>query len=768
MKKTLSRHDLALSLCAIVLGFTCIWLGLGRSVDFGLRQARDALHQHPASGEIVVVEIDAKSLAAIDQWPWPRRAHAQMVDRLRQYGARITAFDVDFSTASTPLDDRLFSEALARAKDSVVLPTFRQQRSVDSTDIYENLPIDQLRRHAFLGGVNIFTESDGLVRRYETGVVTDHLMRPSIGALLAENSSPASNSLTIDLSIDPATIPRFSYIDVLNGSIPRVRLANKRVLIGATAIEMGDRYAVPGHGVLPGVIIQALAAETLFQGAGNSNWGPWPLFALISVLIFMLNSQAKPRTCKLILAGGFTGIFLTPLVLEYLKLGSLDCAPSLFMLLFSTGLFIARGIQRNLRQTMMTDAETALPNAVALAERLKSEPTLVVATARIQHFSELSSLLGPEQRADLFKQVVDRLQFANESGITYRVAENALAWSLPSGDHQLLSERFDALSALFRSSIMVGGRSVDLSLTYGVAEGESTDAKSLLALALLAADRAAEQGLRWDIHNAQHGRDLDWKLSLFSELDEALVNGDLWLAYQPKVALDSGLIIGAEALIRWSHHQRGPIAPEHFIHAIEDAGRIHDLTIFVVKTAMSQLEDWENAGHQLSLAVNISASLLGDSMFIAEIIDLVSQSPISPSHLTFEITETAALADPDTAIAAMKQLRDLGLRISIDDYGTGQSTLSYLKQLPADEIKIDKCFITNLIHDKNDQILVRSTIALAHELGFSVVAEGIEDAACLRLITSFGCDIGQGWEIGKPMPVDDFQALLSSHQSNAA
>ena len=208
--------------------------------------------------------------------------------------------------------------------------------------------------------------------------------------------------------------------------------------------------------------------------------------------------------------------------------------------------------------------------------------------------------------------------------------------------------------------------------------------------------------------------------------------------------------------------------PDHFIPVIEAAGRIRELTLFVLERALADLATWHSGGNDLGIAVNISTPLLDDLQFADDVAAIITASGVNPARLTLEITESAALANPERAVAAMERLVALGLRLSIDDYGTGQSTLSYLKRLPASEIKIDKSFITDLVDTRNDQILVRSTIDLAHELGFKVVAEGIEDAACMALLATMGCDTAQGWHIGKPVAADLFAAMLTPKLALAA
>ncbi|MGB3378177.1 MAG: EAL domain-containing protein, partial [Allopontixanthobacter sediminis] len=211
---------------------------------------------------------------------------------------------------------------------------------------------------------------------------------------------------------------------------------------------------------------------------------------------------------------------------------------------------------------------------------------------------------------------------------------------------------------------------------------------------------------------------------------------------------------GFEALIRWEHPVYGGIGPDVFIPVIEKSGRIDSLTLFVIRRTLSDLAQWDRQRPGLGCAVNISARLLGDSAFVQQAIALVEQSEVANQQITFEVTETAALDDPELSTLALGKIRDTGIKISIDDYGTGQSTMSYLQRLPVDEIKIDQSFVKTVTTNRGNRVMVESTIEMAHALGLTVVAEGIEDAECMRLLHTLRCDIAQGWHISKPVSAE--------------
>jgi EAL domain-containing protein (putative c-di-GMP-specific phosphodiesterase class I) len=301
-------------------------------------------------------------------------------------------------------------------------------------------------------------------------------------------------------------------------------------------------------------------------------------------------------------------------------------------------------------------------------------------------------------------------------------------------------------------------------LSIGVCDQQIENIETAVSSAMVAADQAEQRGLNWARYNsAGKDKDAEWRLSILAELDRAIEQGNIWVAYQAKYNLAHGTIVGAEALLRWQHPRRGAISPDEFIPLVEESGRIEKLTMYILDTA---IRDFADAEDHLSVAVNISTRLIGHNRLLGPIQSALQHYGMAPHRLTLEITESAAMAD-DAGIEELKALRELGVHISIDDYGTGQSTLSYLKMLPATEIKIDRSFVQMVLTSKSDAMVVDSTVKLAHALGLSVVAEGVETEEVLALLGKLGCDTAQGYHIARPEKFDDF-AQRCDHSSRSA
>jgi EAL domain-containing protein (putative c-di-GMP-specific phosphodiesterase class I) len=254
---------------------------------------------------------------------------------------------------------------------------------------------------------------------------------------------------------------------------------------------------------------------------------------------------------------------------------------------------------------------------------------------------------------------------------------------------------------------------------------------------------------------------------MLSQLDEAIDRGEVWVAYQPKLELGSRRIIGAEALARWTHPEKGPIAASEFVAAAEQSNRIGKLTDFVLEQAVAAAAQINKRGIEFEVAVNLSARLLTDKGFTLRLSALLARHHLLPEHLTLELTETAALTGGE-GLDMITRLRDLGINIAIDDYGTGLSTLDYLKKIPANEIKIDQSFVKGIADNRSDRLMVQSTIGLAHSLGRKVVAEGVEHREILDVLAEMNCDIAQGFAIGRPMSLDGLVKRLATDRKRGA
>ena len=738
---------------AMLLGLAGVARPLTNAVEaFGF-----AVRGHAASGTLVVVEMDAASVAAIDRWPWSRRHYATLIDQLRKAGAKSITFDVEFSTPSTPADDRVLAKAIRRAGGTVVLPTFAQPARHNDRRSIDALPVEALRENAVLASVSVDPDSDGLVRQMLLGTITAGTPRPSLSAYIAHRSGRADVQFPIDYSIDPSSIPRLSFIDVEQRRTAPSAVRGKDVLIGATAVEIGDRYAAPRYGVLPGVVVQALAAETLFETLPKKVGGIPALLIALLVSMLIARSNRVGRAVGLGLVGT-VGL----LVLHWLGWRTgyvIDCAPGLIMLLSVTGARLLDLMLRNFRHRRLHDSATGLPNRNALAHSMQAVSAGIIVAAVIDNYDRLAAVLGDAETASLINRVAERLNMATGGAAVHRVEDRVLAWP-GSNSFDQLEQGLVGAAQLMRAPIEAAGRRVDVTIGFGIAPA--------LAEATLAAAEAVERQSIWHYHAEGERALLDRNISLMGELDAAIENGELSVVYQPKLDLAADAVTSAEALVRWNHPALGFLSPDAFIPMAEKNDRIEGLTLYVLRQAVSDMVAWRTKGLDLRVAVNISARLVACKTFGGAVHKILSGMPFPADRLIFEVTESATLDDPEAAAAALHAFSAMGVTVSMDDYGTGQSTLGYLRQLPLTELKIDRSFVQHAHQNRGDAVLVRSTVELAHELSIRVVAEGVEDEECLAFLRSVGCDYAQGYHVGKPMAVDQLFELAHRECRNAA
>jgi len=249
-------------------------------------------------------------------------------------------------------------------------------------------------------------------------------------------------------------------------------------------------------------------------------------------------------------------------------------------------------------------------------------------------------------------------------------------------------------------------------------------------------------------------------IKIVGDFPLALERNELRLAFQPKVECRTRELYGVEALVRWQHPELGMLMPDAFVGAIEQAGGIAHLTRWVLRESVARAAAWRDQGLKVAIAVNISVDDLVDEYLPYYLLDLVKRDGLAPSLVTLEVTESAMMHNVYKSLSVVSCIHELGFRIAVDDFGTGQSALTQLKRLPVDELKIDKSFVLG-IKDRKDQAIVSATIDLAHQLGLSVVAEGVENADALDRLAALGCEYAQGYHIGKPMPPQDFLAWLA-------
>ena len=748
------RTLLWLAIAGVIFGA----LGLGEILEDVFRTGRNSLHWHKASGDIVVIKVDNETLRQVGRWPWPRRIHADLVNKLTDVGAKRIFFDVQFYGASNPVDDRLFANALKRSGRVTIAAPFAGSPNLDAGAA--DPPLSAFVEHAHLGTIAVRYNYQNAVWEVPYGASSNGKTTPSFSSMLSGRTGPAGARFRPDYSVDPLSIPSVSAASVLSGKFDPALLRGKDVVVGTTSEILSDTFFIPGVGQMGGVYVHVIGAETLKSGR-PVDLGWLPLFLAALGIAGLVLSRPAERHQLLVVGIGIVAVLIGPVVLES-RLIYLNVTPAALVLVSTAGVLL----RRRFKKRGLVDPVSGLPNLTALkSHRGGRDRALIV--ARALNYAEIVATLPTNNERQLVEQIVSRLSVGASDRVHYYGDGGIFAWfddpTKPFGPH------LEALYALFRTPIRVSGLSIDLSISFGVEIGSGRSLANRLGSALLAAEEAAHDGLKWKYHDPDSLQNASWRLSMLSQLDDAIDGGEVWIAYQPKVDLKTRRIVGAEALARWTHPEKGPIAAAEFVGAAEQHDRIGKLTTFVLEHAIEAAATVNRGGGNFDISVNLSGRLLGDRKLVGRIAILLEQNGLEARHLTLELTETAALAGSGDALDMLGQLCELGVNISIDDYGTGLSTLEYLKKIPASEIKIDQSFVKGMAENRSERLMVSSTIALAHSLGRRVVAEGVETREALELLAEMECDIAQGFITGRPMSLESLRRrLLSDRRSRAA
>lgn len=416
------------------------------------------------------------------------------------------------------------------------------------------------------------------------------------------------------------------------------------------------------------------------------------------------------------------------------------------------------------------DGDSGLPNRVffeeKIAPKMAARVSFSLGVVEIQRIAEMRAVLTQEHMTDLVRGVAHRLNGVN---VSYLAQLSPDTFVFAHFDHGKADVCSSMIVSSFAEPLPVGEFMVDLRVSVGLTRfpADGDDISSLLRHANSALDGARMSEQRYSWYDADLSAAQKDKLSMMSDLREALMAGEVKFAYQPKLDLATGQITSVEALMRWISPTRGFVSPEEFISMAEKTGDIRRLTDWALETAVRQVADWRGQGINLAVAVNLSTNDLMNSKLPNQILELLNKYSVPASSLKLEVTESAVMHDMSRALDVLNMLSAMGLILSIDDYGTGYSSLSYIKSLPVSEIKIDKSFILKLAEDEEDKILVRSTIELAHNLGMQVTAEGVENEESVDLLKDYGCNTLQGYHICRPIPSDELVEFLNEFENAA-
>jgi diguanylate cyclase (GGDEF)-like protein len=425
------------------------------------------------------------------------------------------------------------------------------------------------------------------------------------------------------------------------------------------------------------------------------------------------------------------------------------------------------------RYQALHDPLTDLPNrtlfqdrtGIALRTAARSGATVAMLLLDLNRFKEVNDTLGHQYGDHLLLQVAERLRGSlRDSDSVARLGGDEFAILLPISGWEEALAATQRVGAALRAPFSMSDIALDVDASIGIALAEpGDDVETLLRhadVAMYEAKTAHNPFARYE--SSRDDNNLS-RLVLLGDLRRAINAGELTLHYQPKISTGTGTLSSVEALVRWQHPALGLLWPDKFIPLAESTAIIHALTTEVLRLALSQARKWADAGRSIPVAVNISARSLLDPRFPAHLQELLDAHGVAPCLLILELTETAVMTDHDLALTVLQALDSMGVSLSIDDFGIGYSSMSYLRTLPVKELKIDRSFVTGMANDPDSAVIVRSTVDLGHNLGMTVVAEGVQDSITRSHLADMGCDFMQGYEICCPVPARELELWIDTH-----
>ncbi|MCJ1959716.1 EAL domain-containing protein [Novosphingobium mangrovi (ex Hu et al. 2023)] len=729
--------------------------GLSVPIEDVLRNLRVPLRLHPSNGQTVMVLMDDRTLGALDSLDVSRGDDAKLLDTLFGAGAKRVFFARLLPDQARPEDRDAFIAQLKAHPGRVftgALPSSDQKPG----NYAARVPTSAYAQHIEV--VSLLTLHHPFNIGFEMPFASDSPIGqiPSMSAALAGVEGDTSTLFTPDTSIDVRSYPEISYIDVLRGDFIRENVTGKDVIVVAAAANYNDIHKIAGqYGTVPGGYIQALAGETLQQGLPrNVGW----LLPLVIVVAIIVTGIGRGRVLDWKRSGALlTVIVAAPFMLEYVRV-SMQVAPAFVVAL--TAVLRMRSLDR-VEVASETNAGSGLPSVQALRNSAEKSNRILVAL-KIRNYGAIIGSFAEHVEANVAREIVRRIRISDDTATVYHEG-GMFMWLSSIRNAFDLFENLEGLHRIVQNGIQVGGLDIDLSFNCGV----DSEFDRAMSTRVAGAMQSAEEAIRNDELVYQHDsrkHEAQWEISLLTSLDRAIDNGEVWVAYQPKFDLRSNRICGAEALVRWTHPERGPISPEKFIRIAEEFHRIERITRFVVDDAVRCAVEMMREGLDISMSVNISAQLLRNPVLPTMISDILALHGLPADRLILEITETDKLDRSSRTYQMLQRLVQSGLRLSIDDFGTGNATLDYLRYLPASEVKIDRSFVSAMETSKDDLVLVQSIIEMAHSLDRTVVAEGVETSVGLDILKRQGCDIVQGYHIGRPVPFADLALMIAAGQ----
>lgn len=736
--------------CALLFGAIAGLIDLALPAEDFYRAVRAELRSRPVPQDIAMIALDDKTLKAFNG-DFPSRAdEARLVEALFAAGVERIAYDRAHSQAETPEADAAFVKTLERHKGKVwigIVP--RQEYGFQVVE--ETVPLPEFRKRSNLASMTATGSLLGLSMKMPTRVELDGQTHPSLSAALADYTGP-SRQYRPDYAFDPNTVPTFSFVDVLQGKISASELAGKRVIVGESYFLSSDYYLLPlRKGRVPGAYFHIMGAHTLKRGVPlDLAWYPTLLLAAVSIIMLVFGRTKSIRT---LMVGG-VGLLVLPLVTDEAGI-NIDVMPAVLALLWA-----GIGFHRIARKYYSSEVDAVTTSAISSD---KASDGCDVYALKIASLAEMSDDWTARELGEFVGTLISYVKGPGDVG-DVAFERDILVWLAPRMTTEELERHADGLALMLKTAISHDWRSASAGPALGIDTNYALPLGQRIRKAMQVAEEAVSRGARFIINDAAHLEARNQRMELLRVLEKGLRERSITVGYQPKVDLATGRIVGAETLIRWRPDGGDFINPQELVLAAEAGDRINELTVVVMEAALAAGKHAIALDPAFKLAINMSAKSLSDTYLLFDLMTMLGRHNFPPENLTLELTETAKLEDERIA-PQIKALKQRGICLSIDDFGTGQSNLEYIEKLPSSELKIDKKFVQQMATSEESRAVVRATIEIAHSLGKVVVAEGVEDQEVAETLLAMGCDHAQGYLFARAISMPELLAMMGGGRS---
>lgn len=741
------RHAvIAIALAALFSAATIF-----RPVDIGIWSMQSKMFDKQPSGDIALVTLDSTdhSTGAVVA----NRTLIETLEKLESESARQVVIDFPIRKSGDVAVDRELRDVLVDLGDKAVLTrTVRtdwlESRAVAETDPYFSRTLRE-------ASSDYETDFLDFVWGIDPSYADAKSRLPALWAVLADEGEQ-QGAIQPDYTISIASIPVGSSSALLSGLT--VNMSGRTVVLGATG-SPARSVKMPNRGFVNSSFVHIVGAETAKRGGGQFyDWGPTlACFAIAFLVMLLLNKAGSHR--RIGYALWMCAIAVAIIGAAGLGIRAIFTGP----LGFAGVYFVLRLTANFKRRHLHVEPRSGLPNFVAMNRDIASHAggeEIAIVVAKIARLDAIFATLSQADQGRYLRQIASRLTLGEQSQAIYYDGGKNFAFVLPVAAFPDLQGHLEGLRAIASQSISVAKRDIDVSMTIGVDQSyDKTPAKRLNS-AISAADQAREAYRPVFIISDFETDSEDWDYSLQARLEDALSQDRIAIKLQPQASLQTGAIIGAEALARWVDEERGDISPARFILQCERVGRLDDLTKRITHKALRAADSLHSDGLTPQISLNVSAIQFVDHRIADLLEENLMASAIDPRQLTIEVTETARIDDFATARAVFERIRATGVRFSIDDFGIASANFDALSKLPFDEVKIDQAFVQQIHQSVMARSIVATMIQLAADTGLVSVAEGIESRETYSMLKEMGCAVGQGYYIARPLTLSEFREML--------